>query len=154
MKLILRDTDKSLHVIADSAIARSGQPWFLPDCGENWRSRKALAIRVSRLGKGIAPAFAGRYVDAQTVLWVAEADGFNGLDFMDGRVVCGTWLPVAQAEADERLLKLLVEVSQSATLKTGDIVAAIPEEDAEEIVPGRHVAISQDNVEILKFNIK
>lgn len=156
MKLILKDTDGMLHVVADSAIARSGQPWFLPDRGKDWRWRPALALRISRLGKGVALKYAPRYFDAVTMLWVAEADNCPDLDFMDGRVVCGHWIPSEESSSIslDNLLRILSEASYAATLKTGDIIAAIMPGDALPIEPDTTASVSLGGIETVKFNIK
>lgn len=148
MKLLLSDTSGQIHIIPDSAIGRDSQPWFLPDFGEAWRGYDAVAVRVSRLGKSIAPKFAERYVDAMTTIWVAEADECNALDFMDGRVMTGQWHNPESGEDLNRLLSLMVKVSAFATLKNGDIIA---------IAKGQPQPIeinSRIENSCLKFNIK
>ncbi len=50
------------YEIPDSSILRSGQPFFLPDFSTEFRAFPSLAIRIGRLGKGIAEKFAARYV--------------------------------------------------------------------------------------------
>lgn len=141
--------------MADSAVARSGQPWFLPDFGKGWRWRRALALRVSRLGKGVSLKYTQRYYDAVTMLWVAEADDCPALDFMDGRVVCGRWIPIEQVKTPvDNLARILVEVSEFATLKNGDIIAELMAEDACPIERDTTVSINLDGIETVNFNIK
>lgn len=151
MKLLL-ETDNSLRVIADSAIGRNNQPWFLPDCGTNWRWRLAQAFRIAKLGKNVAPKFAPRYFDATTLLWVPEADNCDCLDFMDGAVVCGNWLPISTPS--EHAGKLLSRVSDFSTMKTGDIIAYFLPYSPEPIEINQHISQSIDNIEVLNFNIK
>lgn len=149
MKLLLSDFLGRIHVIPDSAIGRDSQPWFLPDFGTDWRGYEAVAVRISRLGKGIAPKFADRYVDAITTLWVAEADNVAAIDFMDGRVVTGKWLPLEPDANISQHLAMIVEVSKYATLKNGDIIAiAIPNSE-NAINVGKHISNPY-----LNFNIK
>ena len=155
MKLLLKDDNGKFRVIADSAVARSGQPWFLPDFGLNWRWRGAVALRVSRLGKGIAEKYVSRYYDAATKLWVAEADDCSAEDFMDGRVVCGRWIPVEELNGSyDRVARLIAEASEFATLKNGDIVAEYDGGPALPIEPGTTAALSLEGVETVNFNIK
>lgn len=52
--------DTSWYVVADSAISNSGKPFFIPD-GEKVEAALGMAVRISRLGKSIAPRFARRY---------------------------------------------------------------------------------------------
>lgn len=49
------------YVLPDSTILRSGNPLFLPEWDDDFRLFPALAVRIDRLGKTIAPKFAGRY---------------------------------------------------------------------------------------------
>lgn len=60
-------------LISPSAILQGGNPYFVPDFSSRFEARPALAIRIGKLGKGIAPRFAYRYVEAAApaVLFVA-----------------------------------------------------------------------------------
>lgn len=152
MKLLLRDTCNRMRVVADSAIGRDGQPWFIPDFGSAWRWRKAVAFRVSKLGKNVSAKFAPRYFDAVTLLWVAEADNCDALDYMDGAVVCGQWRPVGEIPAD--IIADIVEVTAYATVKNGDIFALMLPDAAEPMVANRRVELALNNEIVLRFNIK
>lgn len=77
MKILLLDTPYgSLHAephisvkcFADSSLVTPGRPLFLPDIATDWRIQATAALRISRLGKNIAPRFARRYYDAATIL--------------------------------------------------------------------------------------
>lgn len=151
MKILLQ-TPSSLRVIADSAIARNRQPWFLPDFGKNWQWKRALAFRVCKLGKNISPKFADRYIDATTLLWVAEADGCSCLDYMDGSIICGSWLETTSLPANA--VNLLCEISRSSTVKNGDIIALLLPDSPEAIKINDHISLAIDNNEVLSFNIK
>jgi len=154
MKLLLQNTDGSLRVIPDSAIGRTHQPWFVPDFGHDWTSRYALAARIGRLGKGIAPKYVERYVDGITLLWVPEcSDGGVLADFMDGAVVCGLWMS-PQQEHIAVLGELLCRVSKFATLKTGDVIANIIPEQPQSIEQDTHVCKTLNEKEVLSFNVK
>lgn len=153
MKLLIFDTNKKVISIPESSIARSGQPWFMPDFGVNWRWRKALAVKVSRLGKGVSYKHANRYVDSMTVLWVAEADPCNALQFMDGRVVCGQWLPIHD-ELSEEIKDAIVEVSKYSTLKNGDIIAVMLSDEPIGIEQNTTISIDLNDENVAKFNIK
>lgn len=50
-------------VVSPSAILQGGNPYFVPDFDSRFEARPALAVRIGKLGKGIAPRFAHRYVD-------------------------------------------------------------------------------------------
>lgn len=152
MKLLLKTHEGNTRVIADSAIGRQTQPWFLPDFGSNWRWRKALAVRVGRLGKELNPKFLDRYVDGISLIWVAEADGCPALDYMDGAVVCGTW--VQPERLPDELAAELIAASHYATMKTGDIVALELPGDPEPIEPGKIITLQFDNKEIIRISVK
>lgn len=51
----------------DSALLKDGKPFFIPDFSEEVHYETELVVRISRLGKNIAPRFAYRYYDAVTV---------------------------------------------------------------------------------------
>lgn len=153
MKLLIYDTDRRIHVVSDSSIARSGQPWFLPDYGEAWRWREALAVKISRLGKGIQPKHVMRYVDEMSLLWIAEADACNAIDFMDGRVVCGNWLPI-DGELPESLVAAIIDASKYATLKNGDIIAVMSDAEPRVIEPNTAIELNLNSQTVIKFNIK
>lgn len=149
MKLLLSDCNGNIHVIPDSAIGRDSQPWFLPDFGADWQGYEAVALRVSRLGKGIAPKFAERYADAMTTLWVAESLDCPTPDYMDGRVVVGSWHDIVDTQELEPLLALLVQASQCATLKNGDIIALALPGTSQPLQRNMHISNA-----CLSFNIK
>lgn len=52
----------SWYEIPDSALLRSGNPFFIPDFDTQFRALPSIAFRVGRLGKCIAPRFASRYL--------------------------------------------------------------------------------------------
>ena len=52
---------------ADSALLTDGRPFFIPDFTQRCDYETELVVRISRLGRSIAPRFAHRYYDAVTV---------------------------------------------------------------------------------------
>lgn len=56
--------EQCFYEIPDSAICRSGNPFFVPDFDGKFTAWPSLAVRIGKLGKGVAPRFALRYVDA------------------------------------------------------------------------------------------
>lgn len=68
------DTRPVWTVISQSGILQGGNPFFVPDFAGHFEARTALAIKIGKLGKGIAPRFAGRYVEeaAPAILFVAS----------------------------------------------------------------------------------
>ena len=68
MKIIkFRNTDNpeklEIDVIPDSAIQKSGKPFFVPDFASRFQFSAAAAVHVCRLGKNIAQRFANRYYE-------------------------------------------------------------------------------------------
>lgn len=153
MKTVIFDIDTpydasglpSVTLVADSALVMPGRPLFLPDFSQHWRGTVFLGVRISKLGKGVAPKFARRYYDAVCAAFhpLAFSDtgerigaGFAGL--YDGAVVLGRMLG---AEEDAEYIdiacgrqaltvdmavvdKAVSAVSYWSTLKTGDIIMA------------------------------
>lgn len=152
MKVLLYKTDGSIRVLADSAMGRNRQPWFLPDFGENWAWRVADAVRISRLGKGIRPEFAERYVEERTLVWLPEAEGNPAADFMDGAAVMGDWVPVGSLTERER--DSIVNASKFSTLKQGDILIQEPAADCHPIKINDKIHIELAGKPVIEFNIK
>lgn len=156
MKTLIFKPDGSVRVLADSAIGRNRQPWFLPEFGSDWNWHTAPALRISRLGKGIRPEFADRYADERTLVWLPEASGNPAAEFMDGAAIVGDWLPVGDAGLSERERRAISVAAKFATLKQGDVIV-VEEED-----PVRTPIKINDRIHIdspggkplLEFNIK
>jgi len=51
----------------DSSILKKNKPFFIPDFSNNIHYEAEIVLRISKLGKGISPKFAGRYFDAMTI---------------------------------------------------------------------------------------
>ena len=72
-----KDSQNDKHpvwtIISQSGILQGGNPFFVPDFAGHFEARTALAIKIGKLGKGIAPRFAGRYIEeaAPAILFVA-----------------------------------------------------------------------------------
>lgn len=65
--------EQEIDVIPDSAIQKSGKPFFVPDFARSFHYRTAAAVHVCRLGKNIAERFANRYYEEAGVCLVIEA---------------------------------------------------------------------------------
>ena len=92
------DSATSVTVVPDSAILRTGRPWFIPPFAPEWRLETVLALRISRLGHCIGAKFADRYFDAITIGVMPRPvphDTANGLlDAFDGAFITGDWMPL------------------------------------------------------------
>ena len=89
----------------DSALLKGGKPFFIPDFAERFDYEGELVVRISKLGKNIAPRFAHRYYDAVTVgvditaRDMQERFRREGLPWelckgFDGSAVLGDFIPV------------------------------------------------------------
>lgn len=56
-------TAPEIEIISDSAIQRTGKPFFIPDFAGKFSYTPVLAVHICRLGKNIAAKFANRYYD-------------------------------------------------------------------------------------------
>lgn len=136
-------------VVPDSALTQPGHPVFLPDFDSEWLMEFYLAVRISRLGKNIAPKFAGRYYDAVTIAarlvpvtlgdqLGAERRWHGVCGMFDSALTPGRWLSVADVADDVEVTdgdstvavkafrteadRAVSAISRYATLKTGDII--------------------------------
>ncbi|MCH5230980.1 MAG: fumarylacetoacetate hydrolase family protein [Muribaculaceae bacterium] len=49
------------YLLADSALSNTGKPFYLPDEYGETVAAIGFAVKISRLGKSVAPKFSGRY---------------------------------------------------------------------------------------------
>ena len=81
MKVVVKyglDQAARIELLADSSILPTGRPLFIPDWASGMDGTLALAVRVGRLGKCIAPKFACRYWDAVTACVITHGTDTNG----------------------------------------------------------------------------
>lgn len=103
----------SWYVSPDSSLIRSGKPFFIPDFEGGLRGYPSLALRVERLGKGVAEKFAHRYFThvAPAVSLVAGAspyagDSFSGEDILfDGSFWIGDFVGLSEIAGTETVFK-------------------------------------------------
>lgn len=170
--IIFRESIADCTLVADSAIGRDSQPLFLPDGA--WQAMPVWAFRIGRLGKGIAPKFALRYVDAFTVaLFVRPAGGElpSWAGFMDSAFTPGRWLP-ADAPCSDAAVEYgfrqvfapldahtvesaIAAVTERATVKTGDIIAiSSPGAAALDLKPNSVVTASIGRENVMRLKVK
>lgn len=127
-------------VLSPSAILQGGNPYFVPDFDSLFEARPALAIRIGKLGKGIAPRFAHRYIDG-----VAPASMMIACNLLDNLRKSG--LPWSKAISYDRSLA----VGQFANLPIEEISAASVSLD---IINGDEVNSFKSNVTCLSCSIE
>lgn len=172
MKAIYVDADgRPCAMSPDSAVVPNRRPWFVPDFGGEWVARFLLAVRIGRLGKGIAPEFAYRYVDGVTVAvhpLSTESDVSDAISlFMDGALILGDWmemqsLPILAGDARIRIdaefgvvADAVSRTSRHITLKTGDVIL-IPVDCATQslMLNSKLTAFAADGTQVLSINVK
>ena len=137
-------------LMSPAAILQGGNPYFVPDFDSRFEARTALALRIGKLGKGIARRFAARYVDA-----VAPATVFLAADLLnrlrkeslpwtsaisyDRSLALGRFLTVDFKEIDSCECSLLLESS-------GDSIKSTLHQGASNLRPDEIIeALSRDN---------
>ena len=74
---VYRDGQTEMVLKGDSCLLNGRKPFFLPEGTHEIGATECVILRVSRLGKGIAPKFAARYYDA-----VAPGVDFIAMDLL------------------------------------------------------------------------
>ena len=108
MNRALLPKEPVLFMKPDTALLKDGKPFFLPPFSERIEYETELVVRISRLGKNIAPRFAHRYYDAVTVgidftardlqaRLRAEGSPWEISKGFDGSAVVGDFIPVDEA---------------------------------------------------------
>lgn len=114
---------------ADSALLTGGKPFFIPDFTERCEYETEIVVRISRLGRSIAPRWAHRYYDAVTVGIDFTARDLQqdlraqGLPWelckgFDGSAVLGRFIPLASLERSIQDLHFHLDIN-GQTVQTG-----------------------------------
>lgn len=159
----------------DSSLLTGGRPFFVPTftapCQEEEVrvvSETALAVRICRLGKSVPVRFSHRYYDALTVGVVfTAADLLEQLRMagrpddlataFDGSVCLGSWVPNDGAESAVTMAAVdeaLAYVSQTMTLKTGDVLLLLSGNPPQEVHIDDHIEGWIDDRRVMAFNCK
>lgn len=155
MKTIIFTDKGNIRVIADSAVGRNHHPWFLPEFGCNWTWHCAPALRMSRLGKGVRPEFASRYVEERTLAWIPQAADNPAADFMDGAVILGDWVPVEPEGLTAEECEAIVNVARFSTIKQGDVLVLDTEDfPRNPISINDKIKVELAGRPVIEFNIK
>ena len=144
-------SDPIWTLISPSGILQGGNPYFVPDFAECFEARTAIALRIGKLGKGIAPRFVHRYVEA-----IAPAVVFVAADRLQQLRSGG--LPWTSALSYDRCLALgkftsmeyddILRCGCSLTLHSGDDTVGNVEFTPEKSAPSLEEtvsSISRDN---------
>lgn len=186
MKIIVikgNDNDRSYRLMADSSMLANNKPFFIPDFAPEFVLHPALAVRIDRLGKNIAPRFAHRYYQSASACAVVEAKveaQFAHLDArytaFDGAFMLGKALPIADLDAeaglkvqtrinDDQSLStslittrqiddLIAEASEYFTLKMGDMIVIGSDNEGHSLSIGEHLSGTINEKDSLTMRIK
>ena len=120
----------------DSCLLNGRKPFFIPDWCQEIGATDCMILRVSRLGKEIAPKFANRYYDAVTpgvdfvaldMLRETEQAGkpwTKALAF-DYSLAIGEWMDIGHWTLDHLVLtpeEAIAEASKVMTIRQGDLI--------------------------------
>jgi len=158
------------------------KPLFLPDFDTRIRLFPSLAIRISRLGKGIPERFAHRYYDAWSIC--LQGRGMNTLQKLrqagmpwgaacsfDGAFITGEWqhtpLPGTVTASDgtnvitihanviqAEIDRTISYLSDTIMLKQGDIIALHGGNESLEAKIGKVFSAEGDGVKVLYLRVK
>ncbi len=114
---------------ADSALLTGGKPFFIPDFTERCEYETEIVVRISRLGRSIAPRWAHRYYDAVTVGIDFTARDLQqrlrtqGLPWelckgFDGSAVLGRFIPLTDLKRGIQDLHFHLDIN-GQTVQTG-----------------------------------
>ena len=136
---VYRDGKSEIVLKGDSCLLNGRKPMFMPDWTQELGVTECMILRVSRLGKEIAPRFASRYYDA-----IAPGADFTAVDILrsaqtDGRpwteaiafdfsLAIGEWMLPGTAycpENGEWLVspeEAIAQASKLMTIRQGDLI--------------------------------
>ena len=123
---IYRNVGAEMVLKGDSCLLNGRKPFFVPEWSQEIGVTPCMILRVSRLGKEIAPKFASRYYDA-----VAPGEDFIVMD--KARELAAAGRPWTQAIAFDYSLAIGEWMDKGDRLKViGDRLLMSPEEAIEQ----------------------
>ena len=153
----------------DSCLLNGRKPFFMPDWSEAIGVTPCMILRVSRLGKEIAPKFADRYYDA-----VAPGEDFVALDILreaeetgkpwtkalafDYSLAIGEWiLDIGHWTLDNLVLspeEAIAEASKVMTIRQGDLIYIQAKQDPKPVQKEDVLRVEIEGEEKLYCKIK
>ena len=157
----------------DSCLLNGRKPLFIPDWTQELCVTECLILRVSRLGKEIAPKFANRYYDA-----IAPGADFIAMDIareaqqagkpwtkalaFDYSLAIGEWINndemSATALLNEELIispeEAIAEASKVMTIRQGDLIYIQVKQAPKRVEKEKVIRIEIDGEEKLYCKIK
>lgn len=161
--------------LTDSCLLREGRPFYLPGFDDDFRLFPSVALRIDRLGKGIASRFAPRYWNEVSVWLNARACTLasqlaaKGLPVdravaYDNSIVAAPFFPLAAGQVADLSFHINVNgepacrwSARAMRLQPGEVIEAISSnttlKTGDIILPGltpKGIAIAQgDEIEII-----
>ena len=140
MNRALLPKEPVLFMKPDTALLKDGKPFFLPPFSERIEYETELVVRISRLGKNIAPRFAHRYYDAVTVgidftardlqaRLRAEGSPWEISKGFDGSAVVGDFIPVDEVAGNLQGLHFSLRIDGKEVQRghTADMIFPVDE---------------------------
>ena len=140
MNRALLPKEPVLFMKPDTALLKDGKPFFLPPFSERIEYETELVVRISRLGKKIAPRFAHRYYDAVTVgidftardlqaRLRAEGSPWEISKGFDGSAVVGDFIPVDEVAGNLQDLHFSLRIDGKEVQRghTADMIFPVDE---------------------------
>ena len=140
MNRALLPKEPVLFMKPDTALLKDGKPFFLPPFSERIEYETELVVRISRLGKNIAPRFAHRYYDAVTVgidftardlqaRLRAEGSPWEISKGFDGSAVVGDFIPVYEVAGNLQDLHFSLRIDGKEVQRghTADMIFPVDE---------------------------
>ena len=140
MNRALLPKEPVLFMKPDTALLKDGKPFFLPPFSERNEYETELVVRISRLGKNIAPRFAHRYYDAVTVgidftardlqaRLRAEGSPWEISKGFDGSAVVGDFIPVDEVAGNLQDLHFSLRIDGKEVQRghTADMIFPVDE---------------------------
>lgn len=149
MKIIIvsgSNDSPTINILADSALQKTGKPFFVPDFADRLVGSTHVCAHISRLGKNIAKRFSERYYEQIGLCFAIQAEADNlpvaVRTGFDGALVVGTTVDkstfagavrleqrslttAAEVTVDDvctRLDSAIELVSKYFTIKIGDLI--------------------------------
>ena len=155
----------------DSCLLNGRKPFFMPDWSEAIGVTPCMILRVSRLGKEIAPKFADRYYDA-----VAPGEDFVALDILreaekegkpwtkalafDYSLSIGEWIDKGErlkVKGESLIIspeEAIAEASKVMTIRQGDLIYIQAKQDPKPVQKEDVLRVEIEGEEKLYCKIK
>lgn len=152
----------------DSSMLVNRKPFFLPDGLGEITYREGVVLRVSRLGKNIAPKFADRYWDAYAEGLDMRAEDELNSAIHDGRswtqatgfdysTVIGTFVDKSSLDENELVIAIgdaIHQASRTMTIRQGDLIFIEKKTERRVAVRDEVISKQSDGQEIIYCKIK